>query len=286
VALQSDGSLWVWGKYFYVNPMSDVFTNVPTRLGTDSDWVRVSAGWQHSLAMKTNRTLWAWGRNVRGELGTGSAGASENAPVQVSGFGSWTNFSAGFYSSLGVRGSTLYVWGNEIGSSGFPNYLSPQQVGGELNWWQVANAKSHLTTSHALALKQNGTLWAWGSSFRGQLGTNNTSGLPVQVGTASTWSQIAAGDQFSGALQTDGTLWMTGFNFYGQLGSGTRSDTNLFTRVGGTNWTSFAIGYRHVLGLQTDGSLWAWGDNSYGQCAQPALFEPVAVAGTDWGKPH
>jgi alpha-tubulin suppressor-like RCC1 family protein len=286
-ALQNDGSLWVWGKYIYDNSIAGVFTNLPTRMGTDSDWVKVSAGWQHSLVMKANRSLWAWGRNVRGELGNGMMFDTQNSPVQVSGFGSWTNFSAGYYASLGVRNSALYRWGGEIGSGGIPNYSSPQQIGGDFTWRSVANAKSHISSSHALALKHDGTLWAWGSSFRGQLGINNSSGQPVQVGISTNWSQIAVGDLFSGALQADGTIWMTGFNFYGQLGFGTRADTNFFTQVGGeTNWTIVAAGYRHTLALKASGSIWAWGDNSYGQCAQPALFEPAPVPGTNWGKPH
>jgi alpha-tubulin suppressor-like RCC1 family protein len=286
VGLRNDGTLWVWGKHLYgANSPGDQWTNAPTQVGVEASWIRMSAGWQHSLAMKSDRSLWAWGRNVRGELGNGETFGTQNLPVPVAGVGAWTNFSAGYYASLGVRGAALYQWGGAVGSSGFPNAASPQQVGGSFNWRQVATAKSHITSSHALALKLNGTLWAWGSSFRGQLGTNDTSGAPVQVGTETNWTQIAVGELFSGALRADGTLWMTGYNGLGQLGLGTRASTNLFTRVGtATNWIELAAGFGHVLARQADGTLWAWGDNSYGQCAQPALFTPVAVAGTNWGR--
>ncbi len=284
--VKSNGTLWAWGKHLYgANSPGDQWTNSPTQLGVEANWIRISAGWQHSLAMKSDRTLWAWGRNVRGELGNGQTLGTQNLPVSVVGGGAWTNFSAGYYSSLGVRNTALYQWGGAVGSSGFPNAASPQQVGGSFNWRQVANAKSHITSSHALALKQNGTLCAWGSSFRGQLGTNDTSGTPVQVGTETNWTQIAVGELFSGALRADGTLWMTGYNGLGQLGLGTRANTNLFTRAGtGTNWVELSAGFGHVLGRQADGTLWAWGDNSYGQCAQPAVFTPAPVAGTNWGR--
>ena len=110
-------------------------------------------------------------------------------------------------------------------------------------------------------------------------------GFPTRVGTGTNWSQIAAGDQFSAALRSNGTLWMTGDNTFGQLGFGTRMNTNLFTKVGtGTDWISVAAGYQHTVALKSDGTLWAWGDNSYGQCAQPAIFEPSPVAGTNWGR--
>ncbi len=282
-ALQSDGTLWVWGKYTYSGTINDVFTNVPTRLGFDLDWAKISAGFQHSLALKNDGSVWSWGRNVYGELGFW--GASTSNPTHV-GSAFWADISAGYYNSLAVQNvSSLWsggkIIGSPVGGGGF------SQVDFDFGWKSVANAKRHSLFSHALALKRNGTVWAWGSNSRGQLGTNTTSSSPVQVGTATNWSHIAVGDLFSSALKTDGTLWMTGFNFYGQLGFGTRADTNLFTRVGiETNWTSIAAGYRHMLALKADGSIWAWGDNSSGQCAQPALFEPSPVAGSDWGPPR
>jgi alpha-tubulin suppressor-like RCC1 family protein len=284
VALQSDGSLWVWGRFSYGDAApGELSTNLPTRLGSDLDWRKISAGAQHSLAIKNNRTLWAWGRNVNGELGTG--GFSQNSPVQVGSL-FWTNIAAGHYSSLGVAsGGTLYKWGQAIGS--VFGSQQPSQICCSSDWADVALAKSHITSAHALALQRNGTLWGWGASFNGQLGTNGSVGQPAQIGASTNWAQIAVGDHFSSARQRDGTLWMAGENFYGQLGLGHRIDTNLFTPVGAdTNWTSVAAGTSHVLALKADRTLWAWGDNSFGQCAQPALFEPMPVAGTNWGQPQ
>ncbi len=288
-ALQQDGSLWVWGKHIYGTGNNDVLTNLPIRLGMDSDWNRISAGWQHTLGMKTNRTLWSWGRNARGELGNGSIIGTVNSPAQISGPGAWTNFSAGYYSSLGVAGSRLYTWGSRVGPSSISP--SPEEVDYTFNWKAVANAKGTGPTlnTHALALKQNGTLWSWGYNIHGQLGdgTNTTTIQPGQVGTSTNWLSIAAGSTFSSALQRDGSLWLWGENAFGQLGSGTRLNTNRVSQTGSeTNWTSVAAGNQHTLALKADGSLWAWGDNSYGQCAQPALFEPAPVAGTNWGKPR
>lgn len=283
VALQNDGSLWIWGVYVYTNGVH-VFTNIPTRIGSDTDWKMVSAGRQHSLALKNDGSLWSWGINSRGELGTGVSWTP--VPLRV-GSALWTNVSAGHYNSLGVQISqTLWTWGQSISFGGFSQ--APQNIDGtSFNWKVAANAKTHSSSAHALALKRNGTLWAWGSNSRGQIATNNPSSLPVQVGTFTNWANVQVGDLFSGGLQTDGSLWMTGFNWYGQLGFGTRNDTNAFMRVGtDTNWTAIAAGYRYMLVLKSDGSIWAWGDNSYGQCGQPALFEPSPVAGTNWGSPR
>jgi alpha-tubulin suppressor-like RCC1 family protein len=280
-ALRDDGSLWVWGKYFRsLNMAEELFTNQPTQLGTNTDWVTVSAGLRHALGIRQDTTLWTWGRG-------GMLGAIQNAPVlvQTPGYGDlgWLNVAAGHEGSLGVRQFSLWTWGNRIGS--FSGSSTPDPIGDVANWAAVANAKYHLTRSHALALRRDGTLWSWGGNFRGQLGTNVEALVPARVGAGTNWSAIAVGDMFSAALQTDGSLHTTGFDWYGQLGLGTRTDTNRFTRVGTeTNWAAISAGNRHVLGLKTDGSIWAWGDNSYGQCAQPAFFEPSPVPGTNWGR--
>jgi alpha-tubulin suppressor-like RCC1 family protein len=228
---------------------------------------------------------------VHGELGNGFPSDPQNSPIQVDGFGRWTNFSAGYYSSLGVRGSALYSWGGRVGSSGFPNDSSPQQVGFEFDWKTVINSKASGPTLqfHALALKRTGTLWSWGYNFNGQLGngSNTSTTDPAQVGTSTNWLAVTAGTAFSGALQRDGSMWSWGDNSFGQLGTGTCMGTNLVSQVGAeTNWVTLAMGNQHALALKADGTLWAWGDNSFGQCAQPALFDPVPVAGTNWGKPR
>ena len=294
-ALQSDGSLWVWGKYVRstINRSLDLFTNQPTQLGTNTDWLHISAGNRHALAVRQDSTLWAWGSSgTSGALGTGSFSDIQNIPIQIqTGSLGWSNVSAGYQTSLGLRGPALilWVWGQSIGN--LLGNTQPHQVpNGAGGWANTALAKYHFNNSaHALTRGHYGTLWACGANSWGQLGMNNFSYANdlAQIGTATNWSNIAIGDMFSGAMRTDGTLWMTGFNFYGQIGSGLRASTNLFTRVGAeTNWTAFAAGIRHVVAVKSDGSLWAWGDNSYGQCAQPALFEAVPVAGTNWGRPQ
>jgi alpha-tubulin suppressor-like RCC1 family protein len=287
VALQRDGSLWVWGKYIRGNnPVPDVFTNLPVRLGTDSDWRFISAGGRHALALKTDGSLWSWGRDSGGTLGT-EVGYS-SLPLQV-GTSFWTNVSAGHANSLGIHMFTsLWSWGQQIRDFGLSDF-KPQQIADGFSWKLVANAKRHLAgRPHALAVKHNGTLWSWGVNLNGQLGNGTTTAArdPGQLGLATNWSAIAVGGAFSGALQQDGSLWLWGDNSAGQLGTGSRNGTNLVSRTGAEiNWKELALGYQHTLALKADGSIWVWGDNSYGQCAQPALFEPVPVAGTNWGKP-
>ena len=123
--------------------------------------------------------------------------------------------------------------------------------------------------NHSLAIKTDGTLWAWGTnSVNGQLGlgdvTNRSS--PAQVGALTNWLSVAGGFNHTIALKTDGTLWSWGRNNVGQLGLGNITNYSSPKQVGAlANWLSVAGGYRHTIALKTDGSLWTWGWNNQGQ---------------------
>ena len=129
---------------------------------------------------------------------------------------------------------------------------------------------------HTLALKTDGTLWAWGANDYGQLGARGggrSSRRRQQVGTDTTWTSIAVGDDYSAARKSDGTLWAWGRNQFGQLGHG--GDTTLRGRAdsgvtgsGVDTFTAFACGSGRdasQLAVKKDGSLWGWGNNSAGE---------------------
>ena len=127
-----------------------------------------------------------------------------------------------------------------------------------------------------MALKSDGTLWAWGDNGYGQLGDGTTTqrNSPVQIGTGVTWTQIAAADYHTMALKSDGTLWAWGFNSYSQLGDRTtRRNFPVMIGTGATwswigkdtTWAQIAAGYWHTVALRSDGTLWTWGWNRFGQ---------------------
>ncbi|MEJ2575079.1 MAG: RCC1 repeat-containing protein, partial [Gammaproteobacteria bacterium] len=76
--------------------------------------------------------------------------------------------------------------------------------------------------NYTIAIKTDGTLWAWGFNNDGQLGdgTDIYKNAPVQIGTDTDWAAVAAGDGHNLAIKTDGSLWDWGYNYYGQLGNG------------------------------------------------------------------
>jgi YD repeat-containing protein len=141
-----------------------------------------------------------------------------------------------------------------------------------------------------VAVKTDGTLWAWGYNGFGELGDGTTTQrvTPVQVGTDTRWASVAAGQWHTVAVKTDGTLWAWGNNSYGQLGDGTTTQRHAPVQVGiDTNWASVAgsvaAGYGHTVATKTDGTLWAWGYNASGQLGNGTTTQRVTPmqVGTD-----
>lgn len=122
--------------------------------------------------------------------------------------------------------------------------------------------------AHSLALKNDGTVWAWGSNIYGALGNGNTtaSTTPVKALVLTSITAIAAGGWHSVALKSDGTVWTWGWNTDGQLGDGTVVDKSTPAQISGlSDVKEIASGSYHVLALKNDGTVWTWGDNISGQ---------------------
>jgi len=150
-----------------------------------------------------------------------------------------------------------------------------------ISWKQVAAG-----SSFNAVIKNDNSLWVWGSNGSGQLGLGNynTYYSPTRLGAETNWKSVSAGNEFSAAVKYDGSLWVWGNNSSGQLGQGDTSPRNVPTRVGtGITWTAVACGYDFVLALNTDNTLWSWGSNWTGQLGlgdTSPRYSPVKV-GTD-----
>ena len=234
----------------------------------------------HTLYVKDDGTVWAWGNNSNGQLGDESV-KSKNTPVQISGLSSMTAIAAGDSHTVAVKSDgTVWAWGNnsngQLGDrSTTPRYAAVQVSGlsGMSSGIVIAVAAGH---DHTVVLKNDGTVWAWGNNATGQLGNGNStpSDTPVQVNGLSGVTAVAAGFVHTVALKSDGTVWTWGNNSKGQLGNGLTNgvpiDSATPVQVSGLSGAmDIAAGYEGSVALKGalkgDGTVWGWGSNSYGQ---------------------
>ena len=265
LALRTNGTAWAWGAGY--SGANGDNTNVSKKspvsvVGGFTNWCQISAAQSFSLGVRTNGTAWAWGYNTCGKLGD-DTNVTRSSPVSVvGGFTDWCQVSGGDCHSLGVRqNGTAWAWGlgtsGRLGDNTTVTKSSPVSVvGGYTDWCQISASQAH-----SLALRTNGTAWAWGSGNCGRLGDNTTAdkSSPVSVvGGFTDWCQVSAGflGCFSLGLRTNGTAWSWGRGEFGQLGNNSAAAySNMFSSpvsvVGGfTDWSEVSGGYRHSLALR------------------------------------
>ena len=292
VAIKTDGTIWSWGwNAEGENGLGDSGNSrsSPTQVGALANWRQVATGRYHAAAVKTDGSLWCWGKGDSGDCAASPA-TWKTSPIQVGALTTWKQVAAGWYHTLAIQADgTLWDFGsNQHGQLGLGNTTdisTPAQVAAGTTWKLVAGGYYH-----TIAIKTDGTLWTWGWNDKGQLGQNNISdrSLPTQVGGAANWKQAAGGDKHSVAIKTDGTMWAWGYNNSGQLGLGDTTDRSSPVQVGGlnnyANWAQAQAGLSHTIAIKTDGTLWSWGSNSAGQLAQSGdRSSPSQITGfTDW----
>ncbi|MEO8805254.1 MAG: choice-of-anchor D domain-containing protein [Burkholderiaceae bacterium] len=247
LVLKIDGTVWAWGinesGELGTGNTTDTFAPVqvvgPGGIGLLGDVSAVARGGNHSLALKSDGTVWAWGGNADGKLGNNSI-IDSSAPVQVVGadgtgvLSGVTAVAGGTDFSLALkRDGTVWAWGangdGRLGNnSTVPSPFPVQVVGASGAGLLTGVTAIAAGRYHALALKNDGTVWAWGANGDGRLGNNSTvpSPFPVQVvgaggaGVLSSITAISGGEQHSLALKSDGSLWAWGVNGRPGFGQG------------------------------------------------------------------
>lgn len=290
------GQLWVWGNNAYgeLGDNTTISKSSPVQTIADaSNWIQASAGYgngSHRAAIKTDGTLWVWGRNQVGQLGDNTT-THRSSPIQTVAFGTnWSQVSCGYRKTLALKtDGTLWGWGlnsnGELGENTTTNRSSPiQTIAFGNNWTSVSCGQRH-----SAGIKNDGTLWIWGYNNNGQLGDNTTThrSSPIQtVGFGNDWSSVACGYNNTIGIKKNGTLWAWGANLYGQLGDNTivKKSSPVQTVAFGTNWVKASCqGYSVAIALKADGTLWGWGYNGSGELGNNTITNrssPIQVIGT------
>jgi len=315
----ASGPAYVWGDNTWgqigdgtqAGPKS-----TPVSLGASFQWKSVAAGGSHTLAIKSDGTLWAWGLNVDGQLGDGNSGVGRYvmSPKQIGALKDWVAIAAGDAHSVALEGSSslqIMSWGqNTMGQLGLgvtlagvnltnmnvPTKVTKAIAVGTLSsipytglpWTAISAGGSNST-----ALRSDGIVFSWGDNSYGQLGQIFPSNVsvptqlaPIGGGTLGALS-ISTGRYHSLAVLTDHTLYAWGSNASGQLGDGSTTNRIAAVQVGSDNhWFAVAAGGAHTLAIKQDRSLWAWGSNSDGQLGDGTttnayLPEQIGTA-TNW----
>ena len=177
--IKTDGTLWVWGNNgsgmlglnqggtFPAYPGS---RSSPTQVGTNTTWSVVSCMRSGIAALKTDGTLWTWGRGAYGFLGHNDT-VERSSPTQLPGT-NWSTLSAAYGALATKTDGTLWAWGRNayngrLGQNSEINYSSPVQIPGT-TWDKIEMGFANLAT------KTDGTLWSWGYNGKGAIGLNDT----------------------------------------------------------------------------------------------------------------
>ena len=215
-AIKNNGTLWGWGQnnisniglgYYSLNVTS------PTQVGNENTWKYIFAGYDHTVAIKTNNTLWAWGSNQYGKIGIGSFTGNFLSPIQIGTDTDWKSVSTGYHTLAVKNNGTLWAWGNntsgELGNNTIVNNDLPSQIGTDTDW-NIVSA----TINSSYCIKNNGTLWAWGNNSHNEFGNGTTisSNIPIQINNDTNWQSISPRQAHEVALKTDFSTYIWGTN--------------------------------------------------------------------------
>lgn len=269
----------------------------PVRVTGLTNIIQIEAGSKHAVALRKDGTVWAWGTRDDGAIGDGEPKTLRPVmaigPTQVKGLQGITQIAAAGRHNLALRGDgKVMAWGHnrdgQLGNGTRDNGWLPAEVSGLDRIVSIgAGVASFAGNCYSGAVRDDGTVWIWGSGSSGVSGNSTAlvspdepggrNLLPIQVPGLTKVKSLTLGTGHVAALLTDGTLRMWGHDGYGQIGVGTSGDY-YFKPVavkGITNVAAVYLGSMRSFAVRTDGTLWMWGYGTIG--AQGSLARNLKV---------
>lgn len=274
VLLKNDGTIWSFGYSSHGELGTGEKTDVkrePYKNNFINDVREVSAGRYFTLALKNDGTVWAYGKNSKGQLGIGSTEDSL-IPKQVLGLENIVKIDSSEFNGAALDSDGyLWVWGEgafgQLGQGNKINQTSPVL-------YPVYNVKDFSIGDTGInVVDQDGDVFTSGLNTSAQLGIGNTSPTtvlePVMVNISDV-KQISRGKTHTLALKEDGSVWGWGINNYGQIGDGTTTNAKFPVQVLGPDYSplsnvSYVHAESHSMAIKSDGSILAWGRGENGE---------------------
>jgi len=258
-----------------------------TGASTKTAMSRLASGNGYSCRVITGGHITCWGRNVNGQLGTGSTDAKSSPALVGLGGATATAVAVGAVHTCAVMtDTTVKCWGRgEFGRIGDGNAAAtdrflPMTVcadsGCSTNLTGVASLA--LSYEASCALKTDGTVWCWGDNNDWQLGTDPSTSVTGstyarQVPNLSSIKSISSGDYHTCVIKSDDTPWCWGTGSMGQLGNGSFSTSvpSAVTLAGVGTVKAIAGGYGHTCVIKSDDVVGCWGSNWFGETGSGTL---------------
>jgi alpha-tubulin suppressor-like RCC1 family protein len=293
IALKLDGTVWAWGggnSGCELGIGETETTNIkklfPNKIA--SKVVDISSGSYHSVILKSDNSIWTWGKNEHLQTGieitSGPQAICEPTKCAKCDKSDISGVSTGLDSSFAIENGFVWAWGSHsrlgAGKTDGCNYWDPQKVKNSSNE-ELGDIIDVRGMEAILALKNDGTIWAWGNNICGMIGdaTTENRNASVQVKGGESGSAflsniiaIASGRKHSLALRNDGTVWSWGVIKYTgaceeqgcpdkkiepiQIMNGEKPLSNICA-ISAWGQQSYA--------LQENGDVWGWGSNYRGQ---------------------
>ncbi len=277
-ALRGDGQLECFGVRSYTQLE-------PAPVVGGAEVQEIAAGGEHGCAVDEDGSIWCWGRGDEGKLGVGDTD-DYDSPQPIDADGAWSAVATSRYHSCAIEeDGSLWCWGRaingQVGEGNDDDFEDDQPRPIEVDMSNVDSGSGWSAVSagsfHSCALRDDGTLWCWGSNAHGKLGIgvdpddvtgSSRFGSPRQVGNHSDWVLVSAGGDHSCGIRADHSLWCWGSNWNGELGidsAGFEHGINetpqevLSGDSSAGGWKSVAAGQGFSCAIDRDDELFCWG---------------------------